>query len=103
KEERTYGEYHWGDVLDVLKSLTPKYEGQIQLIYIDPPFFTGRTFKYRQPIGIEGWKGNRENMISHIAYVDKYDRADYFNMMEEIFRYAHRMLSDEGCLYVHID
>lgn len=98
-----YGRYYWGDILDVLKLLVPKYAGKVQLIYMDPPFFTGQTFKYQQRIGSKGWKGDRNYIVSHIAYVDRYDREVFLKMMKEIFLYAHRLLSHEGCIYVHID
>lgn len=98
-----HGTYYFGDVLDVLKVLVSKYEGKVQLIYMDPPFFTGQVFRYQQRVGEGGWKGDRDRIISHIAYIDRYDREEFFATMKEIFSYAHKLLSVDGSLYVHID
>lgn len=103
QEQEVTGRYYWGDVQDVLKTLIPRYAGRVQLIYMDPPFFTGQIFKYQQRVGSKGWKGDRDSMISHMAYVDRHNREDFFNMMKKIFSYAYKLLSDEGCIYVHID
>ncbi len=97
------GSYYFGDILEVFKELVPRYDGKIQLIYMDPPFFTGQTFRYQQPIGIKGWMGDKDHVISHVAYIDRYEKEVFFNMMKEVFFYVHRLLSNEGCLYVHID
>lgn len=102
-DKDVHGIYYFGDILDVLEALLPKYEGQIQLIYMDPPFFTGQVFKYQQRVGKMGWEGDRDKIISHIAYIDKYDRKEFFSTMEEIFLYTYRLLSVDGSLYVHID
>ena len=64
---------------------------------------TGQTFRYQQPIGIKGWMGDKDHVISHVAYIDRYEKEVFFNMMKEVFFYVHRLLSNEGCLYVHID
>lgn len=37
----------WGDNLTVMASLLPDYEGKINLIYADPPFFTNKKFQAR--------------------------------------------------------
>ena len=41
-DKDVHGIYYFGDILDVLEALLPKYEGQIQLIYMDPPFLLDR-------------------------------------------------------------
>ncbi|NMA95745.1 MAG: site-specific DNA-methyltransferase [Clostridiales bacterium] len=102
-DQSIQGKYYLGDVLETLRHLIPEYRNQVQLIYMDPPFFTGQDFKFRQPIGTKGWSGDRKHSISHIAYTDKEDRDDFLNMMTEILTLAHKLLTDEGCLYLHID
>ncbi|NMA95195.1 MAG: site-specific DNA-methyltransferase [Clostridiales bacterium] len=102
-KELLQGKYYLGDVLEILRHLTPEYRGKVQLIYMDPPFLTGQEFKFRQPIGIKGWSGDREHSISHIAYTDKVDKDILLNMMTEVLTLAYELLTDEGCLYLHID
>jgi site-specific DNA-methyltransferase (adenine-specific) len=69
------------DNLEVLGGLG---DGSVQLIYIDPPFNTGS-----------------EQSLGGFAYGDRHD--DYLGFLEPRLREAHRVLSDEGTLYVHLD
>ena len=51
------GKFYWCDVLKLLPLILDKYRNRIQLIYMDPPFMTGQTFRFKQPVGVEGWRG----------------------------------------------
>lgn len=70
-----------GDNLFVLHSLMPKYKGRINLIYIDPPYNTGRKFNYS----------------------DNYDSNKWLNFMEKRLEVAKVLLHDNGSIYVNID
>jgi site-specific DNA-methyltransferase (adenine-specific) len=97
----------FGDNLDVLKALP---DGQVDLIYIDPPFNTGRQ-QARQQIQVEldaegdrvGFGGNRyqTTVIGEKAYRDHFD--DYLGFLEPRLLEAYRVLSGTGSLYFHID
>ena len=78
-----------GDKRDVLPALLPEFEGRINLIYIDPPFMTGRDFKNG----------------SQLAYSDKWDNNldAYLLWLYETFVLLHRLLAHSGSLYVHLD
>ena len=78
-----------GDKRDVLPALLPEFEGRINLIYIDPPFMTGRDFKNG----------------SQLAYSDKWDNNldAYLSWLYEAFVLLHRLLAHSGSLYVHLD
>ena len=82
-----------------------KYENKIQLIYMDPPFMTGQTYRFQQPVGIEGWRGNRKHVVDHIAYNDtgKTGKDSFLSMMRSVITYAYHLLSPEGSLYLHVD
>jgi site-specific DNA-methyltransferase (adenine-specific)/adenine-specific DNA-methyltransferase len=99
------GRFYWCDVLKVLPLLLEQYEGKIQLVYMDPPFVTGQLFCFRQPVGVEGWRGNRRYIITHTAYDDmwKPGRDAFLAMMREVLSSVYRLLSPEGSLYLHID
>lgn len=97
--------FYWCDVLKALPLLLEQYEGKIQLIYMDPPFVTGQLFRFQQPVGVEGWRGNRKYIITHTAYDDlwKSGRDAFLSMMREVLSCVYRLLSPEGSLYLHID
>ena len=54
----------WGDNLLVMGSLLEKFAGKIDLIYIDPPFATGRIFRSLQQIGERGDELTKEAVNS---------------------------------------
>jgi len=79
----------WGDKQDVLPALLPEFASRIHLIYIDPPFMTGRNF-------MSG---------TQLAYSDKWDNNldTYLQRLYETFAMLHLLLSETGSLYVHLD
>lgn len=97
----------FGDNLPVLNTLQ---DGCVDLIYIDPPFNTGKQ-QARKQIRVEkdqqgdrvGFGGNRyqTRVIGEKAYRDNYD--DYLGFLEPRIKEAHRVLSPTGSLYFHID
>jgi len=78
-----------GDKCAILPALLFEFTGQINLIYIDPPFMTGRDFK------------NGEQL----AYSDKWDNNldTYLQWLYETFIMLKLLLSSNGSLYVHLD
>ena len=96
-----------GDNLEVLRSLP---DGCVDLIYIDPPFNTGKQ-QARTQIRVEkdkggdriGFGGNRyqTRIIGAKAYRDCFD--DYHGFLEPRLVEAHRILSPAGSFYFHID
>lgn len=96
-----------GENLDLLGQFA---DGCFQLIYIDPPFNTGSTRRrlVLQTVPDEqgdrlGFKGRRyaSTPVSEQLYEDAYD--DYLAFLEPRLLHAHRLLSEEGTLYFHID
>jgi len=96
-----------GDNLELL----PKFaDGSFQLIYIDPPFNTGRaqTRKTLQTLASAdgdraGFQGRRyaTRVLSESSYEDEHD--DYLAFLTTRLVHAHRLLAREGTLYFHID
>jgi site-specific DNA-methyltransferase (adenine-specific) len=96
-----------GDNLDLLPGLS---SGRFDLIYVDPPFNTGRTqtrtalATTRDPEGDRtGFHGDRYRTIrlGTRSYDDAFD--DYLGFLEPRLREAHRLLAPEGSLFVHLD
>ena len=92
--------------LGALKSLPDK---SFQLIYIDPPFNTGRKqvrtnrTSTESTTGNLGFQGKRyEQVVSTVlSYDDEF--ADYWAFLEPRLIEAHRLLKQTGTLYLHLD
>jgi site-specific DNA-methyltransferase (adenine-specific) len=78
-----------GDRSNVLSALQAEFAGAVDLIYIDPPFMTGRTFS------------NGEQ----VAYSDlwKNDLDGYLQWLYETLQQLYTLLSAQGSLYIHLD
>ena len=95
-----------GDNLPLLKSMP---DSSVQLVYIDPPFNTGRSQvrtnrKSRvSETGRVGFQGRRYEQIVEtvISYDDAF--ADYWSFLEPRLEEAWRLLKDSGTLYLHLD
>jgi site-specific DNA-methyltransferase (adenine-specific) len=96
-----------GDNLGVLQALEP---GTFDLIYMDPPFNTGRVQGRRtlsvaaDPDGERtgfGGRRYRSRLVSELRYDD--DFGDYLGFLEPRLRRARELLADHGTLYFHID
>src|ERR1035437_344965 len=96
----------WGDNLLVAGSLFEKFAGQVDLIYIDPPFATGADFRFKVQVG-DGAEGivKDHSVLEEKAYRDTWGRGleSYFQMMYERLVLLKDLLSDNGSIYVHLD
>jgi site-specific DNA-methyltransferase (adenine-specific) len=84
--------------------------GSFQLVYIDPPFNTGKAQVRRtlEVVGDErgdriGFQGRRyrTRQLAESSYRDSFD--DYLGFLAPRLEQAHRVLAREGTLYFHID
>ncbi len=102
----------WGDNKIVMESLLrgdkssgiPSMAGKINLIYIDPPFFTGSDFSIKVKVGNE--KVEKEpSVIEQRAYVDTWSQgiASYLKYMYKRLVLMRELLADDGSIYVHLD
>lgn len=95
----------WGDNKLAMSSLIKQgWAGKINLIYIDPPFFTGADFKIRTKIGDE--KIEKEpSIIEERAYRDTWSGgiASYLKYMYERLVLMRELLAENGSIYVHLD
>ena len=96
-----------GDNLAILKSIPTE---SIDLIYIDPPFNTGRsqqrskeTTRRNDEGDRVGFKGQRYETIKSqvLSYDDQF--VDYWAFLEPRLQEAHRLLKPTGTLYLHLD
>ena len=96
-----------GDNLAVIREMP---DAAFQLIYLDPPFNTGRTQTRRTSTstrvtdaGRVGFKGARyEQVVEKVtSYDDRF--ADYWEFLEPRLEEAWRLLAEDGTLYLHLD
>lgn len=95
------------DNLDYIKGLPSE---SFRLIYIDPPFNTGRTQR-RQTLTTTrsatgdrvGFKGQTYETLKGALYAYDDSFADYWEFLAPRLQEAHRLLTDDGTLYLHLD
>lgn len=100
-----------GDNLDALKLLQETYLGKMKLIYIDPPYNTGRDFIYDDDFADDAESYlERSNQTDAegarlVANTDANGRfhSDWLSMIYSRLRLARNLLRDDGVLFVSID
>ena len=95
----------WGDNKLVMSSLIKQGKaGTINLIYIDPPFFTGADFTIRTKVGDERIE-KEPSIIEERAYKDTWSGgiASYLKYMYEPLVLMRELLTENGSIYVHLD
>ena len=92
-----------GDNLDALKALLPRFEGQIKLVYIDPPYNTGNEgWVYNDNVNdpkIKKWLG--EVVGREGEDLSRHDK--WLCMMYPRLRLLQRLLAEDGAIFVSID
>ena len=91
-----------GDNLAVMAALLPEYEGRINLIYADPPFFTNRKFSARIGRGEDSRKPEKWKLAE--GYHDAWTDLDaYLQFLYDRLSLMVRLLAPNGTLYLHLD
>ena len=77
--------------------------GKVQLIYIDPPFYSKAN--YGSDIKLSSAKLGKMPAMKQIAYTDSWQEGtfEYLKMLCTRFYMMRDLLSEEGCLWVHLD
>ena len=94
----------WGDKKYVLPALLEEFAGQINLIYIDPPFDTGQDFSFE--VTVDGEEFTKEpSIIEQKAYRDTWGKGldSYLAWFHEAASLLFDLLHDTGAMYVHLD
>jgi DNA modification methylase len=91
-----------GDNLRVMSALLPQYEGRVNLIYADPPFFTNRKYPARIGRGEDSRKPAEWQMAE--GYHDHWEDLDtYLDFLYQRLTVMYRLLAPNGTLYLHLD
>ncbi len=109
--ETTENLYIEGDNLETLKLLQKAYSGKVKLIYVDPPYNTGKDFVYR-----DNFSDSLDNYLEQTGQVDSEGNklsvntdtngryhTDWLNMMYPRLKLARNLLSDDGVIFISID
>ena len=88
-----------GDNLAALEYLADSWTNRVDLVYIDPPFATNNVYSTAPGRGatISAARDGKP------AYADNLSGAAYLEFLAARLRWAHRLLKQEGSIYVHID
>lgn len=100
-----------GDNLEVLKLMQKSYAGKIKMIYIDPPYNTGKDFVYK-----DNYKDNLGNYLAMSKQIDEEGNklstnaesdgryhSNWLNMMYPRLKLARNLLSENGVIFISID
>lgn len=100
-----------GDNLEVLKVLQKQYHNAIKMIYIDPPYNTGKDFVYP-----DNFKEGLANYLEFSKQVDEGNKkistntetqgryhSNWLNMMYPRLKLARNLLTDDGVIFISID
>lgn len=91
-----------GDNLGVMAALLPELRGQVDLVYADPPFMSGKRYPARIGRGEDSRKP--DGWLLGDGYDDRWtDPQAYLTMMYERLWLMRDLLSERGTLYVHAD
>ncbi len=103
--------YIEGDNLEVLKLLQKSYAGKVKMIYIDPPYNTGKDFVYK-----DNYKDNLKNYQEQTGQIDAEGNklstnsdsdgryhSNWLNMIYPRLRLARNLLTDDGVIFMSID
>jgi adenine-specific DNA-methyltransferase len=89
----------------VLRILQNSYRNKVKVIYIDPPYNTGKDFVYKDDFhdNSKNYKEkNLESMKSNSETSGRY-HTDWLNMIYPRLKLARNMLKEDGVIFVSID
>lgn len=99
-----------GDNLEVLKLLQKHYREKIKMIYIDPPYNTGKDFVYKDNFtqGVADYyeqTGQTQGGIKMSTNTEKNGRyhSDWLTMMYPRLFLARNLLKEDGVIFISID
>ena len=100
-----------GDNLEVLKILQKHYHGKIKMIYIDPPYNTGKDFVYPDNFkeGLDAYlewtrQVNEEGKkVSTNSESEGRYHSNWLNMMYPRLKLARNLLTEDGVIFISID
>lgn len=99
--------YIEGDNLEVLKLLQKSYHSRVKMIYIDPPYNTGKDFVYK-----DNYSDNMKNYLEQTGQDKKLStntesdgryHSNWLNMMYPRLKLSRNLLAEDGVIFISID
>ena len=109
--DNTENLYIEGDNLEVLKLLQESYLGKIKMIYIDPPYNTGKDFVYKDNFSkdaqeelLESGQKDEYNqrLVANPETAGRY-HSDWLSMMYPMLKFARNLLTQDVVIFISID
>lgn len=110
--DTTQNLYIEGDNLEALKILQEAYLGKVKMIYIDPPYNTGKDFVYRDNFHKSAEEGKADetvrdeetdnNLFQNTESNGRF-HSDWCSMIYPRLKLARDFLSDDGVIFISID
>jgi len=92
----------WGDNLQVMSHLLKEFRGQVDLVYIDPPFDSKAD--YKKTIELKGQQAESSpTSFEEKQYGDIWSNDEYLQFMFERLVLIRELLSESGSIYLHCD
>lgn len=92
----------WGDSLQVMSHLLKEFRGQVDLIYIDPPFDSKADYKKRIKLK-GGLAEGDQSSFEEKQYGDIWNNDEYLQFLYERLVMLRELLTETGSIYVHCD
>ena len=110
-EDTTENLYIEGDNLEVLKLLQNSYYGKVKMIYIDPPYNTGKDFVYNDSYkesksGVEVLEGDRDQYGNRLIKNQKesaHYHSKWLSMMYCRLLICKNLLREDGVIFISLD
>lgn len=84
-------------------NLVARFGGSVQMVYLDPPFGTGKRFDMKVRVGEAGYRTGAPS-LQLMAYDDRWEsREAYLSMMRKTLELARALMKKEGTIFLHID
>lgn len=93
----------WGDNLQVMSHMLKEYRGQVDLIYIDPPFDSKADYKKKIDLKGVGKAESDSTSFEEKQYGDIWTNDEYLQFMYERLLIMRELLSETGSIYLHCD
>lgn len=93
----------WGDNLQVMSHMLKEYRGNINLIYIDPPFDSKADYKKKIEIKGVGNTTTDSTSFEEKQYGDIWTNDEYLQFMYERLIILRELLSNSGTIFLHCD
>lgn len=99
-----------GDNLEVLKLLQKSYAGKVKMIYIDPPYNTGKDFVYpdnfqdniKNYLELTGQTEHGKKISTNLESSGRF-HTDWINMIYPRLKLARNLLKEDGVIFISID